>query len=251
MKKFLIAGVAAATFCGASVFAADMPMKAAPAAVFNWSGFYIGGNIGEEWSRDRVTDVDGYAAAGGPGTLTKLRNTGVFGGMQSGFNIQSGSWVYGYEGDSGWMNLSKKGLLTGTTSGTMVGMKSGFYGDMTGRFGALINPTTLVYVKGGWAYYEGRDFFSTVTGSFSSKTHTGLFSGWTLGGGVEWRLGSNWSAKLEYLHFDFGSEHFTVFNAIGTPFRFRESVTADTVKIGLNYKWGDLSWGKSPVVAKY
>jgi outer membrane immunogenic protein len=254
MKKILLASVATIALCSASAFAADVPArgpvyKAAPAPVFNWSGFYWGGSVGAAWGRERVTDIDAYAAAAPAGTVTKLHETGFFGGGQAGYNVQSGAWVYGIESDLGWMDLSKKVLLTGTASGTMVGIQSGLYGDVTGRLGVTVNPTTLIYAKGGWAFYDGRDFFSTVTGSFSGMTHTGLFSGWTLGGGIEWALGSNWTAKLEYLHFDFGHENYTVFNAGGTPFRFRESVTADTVKVGLNWKFSD--WGKGPVSARY
>ena len=76
--------------------------------------------------------------------------------------------------------------------------------------------------------------------------------GFAIGGGYEYAFAPRWSIKLEYLYMDFGKytvHHFdTDFGPPDDTFRFRNSV--NTVKIGLNYNFGDL-WGKAPVVAKY
>ena len=59
MKKLLLA--AAMVMSGSIANAADMPVKAAPYApvpVFNWTGFYLGGEVGYVWGRtDNVTTL--------------------------------------------------------------------------------------------------------------------------------------------------------------------------------------------------
>src|ERR1041385_1306237 len=90
MRKFLLAATAAFTL-PASSFAADVPMKAQPAgaAVFDWTGFYVGGHLGDgKW---RTGDFHTEAHGTHPSSWV--------GGLHVGQNWQVGSIVYGYEGD--------------------------------------------------------------------------------------------------------------------------------------------------------
>jgi len=67
-----------------------------------------------------------------------------------------------------------------------------------------------------------------------------------IGAGIEYGFTPNWSAKVEYLHFNFGNTlDYTVFNAVGTPFRFNQNLTVETAKVGVNYRFG------GPLVARY
>ena len=53
MKKLLFAATAAGALA-APAQAADLPVKAPPvvaAAVYSWTGFYIGGHVGYAWGR--------------------------------------------------------------------------------------------------------------------------------------------------------------------------------------------------------
>ncbi len=73
MKKFLLATVGSIALLGmaAPALAADMAVKAPPPAplpvIYNWSGFYIGGNGGWGQSRNCVDffDVTGFDFADG------------------------------------------------------------------------------------------------------------------------------------------------------------------------------------------
>src|SRR5437868_4494385 len=108
MKKILLASLAVAALYAAPVLAADRPApayKAAPMAapVYSWTGFYIGGNVGGAWSHLTTTDVDAFAALATAGTQTKLHKTGFTGGGQLGYNVQSANWLFGIEGDIGWL----------------------------------------------------------------------------------------------------------------------------------------------------
>jgi outer membrane immunogenic protein len=82
--------------------AADMAVKAAPlpmAAVFSWTGFYIGGNVGGAWSRNNGDSDFGplfpciESLPGGGDT------SGVIGGGQIGYNWQVNQFVLGVEAD--------------------------------------------------------------------------------------------------------------------------------------------------------
>jgi outer membrane immunogenic protein len=214
------------------------------AAPYTWTGMYVGGHGGAAWEDWRIVDVDGYAAGGGPGAQTKDRAArGIF-GAQAGYNFQTGPVVFGVEGDLGFILPGQLKLLTGTASGSEAGIGMGSYGDITGRLGFAFG-STLLYAKGGWAFFTGDDSFHTATGSFSSVKHTDTFTGLTWGGGIEHMISRKVSLKLEYQHFDFGSENFTVFNAAGTPFRFKEDLKSDAVKLGFNIKFDD--WRAAPL----
>ncbi len=127
---------------------------------------------------------------------------------------------------------------------------SGFYADITARLGVTFGGT-LVYGKGGWAYFDGEAKQATTRPEYS-KQGTGSLQGWVLGGGVEHYLTSNLSIKAEYLHFDFGTEEGSQTNVsditspIGYVFRNWHDVEIDTVKVGLNYHFG----GHDPVPLK-
>jgi outer membrane immunogenic protein len=247
MKNLLLGtSVLAGLLLAGAAQAADIPLKAQRAAppFWSWTGCYIGGHVG--WARgdSDVVDVDGYAAAASDGTVTSVSKSGVFGGGQLGCNWQTGTFVFGLEGDIGFMDIGRTTPLTGTVSGTRIGIHSGAYGDITGRLGVAVG-NALLYGKGGVAFYDRIPTFSTVSGSFSSVSFPGVSTGWTAGAGIEYQLGGPWSVKVEYLHFKFDDGDFTVFNAVGTPFRFRQDLSIDTVKFGINYSFG------GPLFARY
>lgn len=217
MMKSIFAAAAVALAVPSLASAADlrMPVKA-PAIVvaetFNWTGFYIGAHGGYGW--------------GGPRDFN-LSYDGGFGGGQIGYNWHmSPNWVFGIEADiSG-------GSISGTLAGGGASTRIDYFGTVRGRLGYAVN-NALIYGTGGFAYANNE---VTIGGS-SARLHTG----WTAGGGVEWGITQNWSAKVEYLYARFGSE-----NYFGGGFA---SGPADlhTVKFGVNYRFG----GGMPIVARY
>lgn len=252
MKKLALAGsilAASAATVSAADFGAFPYTKAPPLTVetryYNWAGFYVGVNAGGLWARSDVTDVNAYAAFAVPGTVTSVNRNSYLAGGQFGYNWQASNYLFGIEADAGYMDLGGTRLLTGTASGTRIGLRSGAYGDITARLG-LAYGSALFYAKGGYAVLENASSFSTVTGSFSGVSKQSTDSGFTIGGGIEYGFTPNWTAKVEYLHFDFGNQlHYTVFGPTGASALFNQNLRVDTVKFGVNYKWG------SPLVARY
>jgi outer membrane immunogenic protein len=103
MKKVLLSTVALVGLFVNHSMAAEMPARPIygaplPPAVANWTGFYIGGNVGG--SIGIVESTDSTTAGG---TLTDRRALpGAIGGFQAGYNWQAGLWLVGLEADWQW-----------------------------------------------------------------------------------------------------------------------------------------------------
>src|SRR3984893_3291738 len=99
MKKFLAAAIAATAFYGASALAAPPT-----APLFNWSGYYVGGNAGYSWGGANTNGSyisSNNSFVNGPITpfSTSLKPDGFIGGGQLGYNWQATHWVFGFAGD--------------------------------------------------------------------------------------------------------------------------------------------------------
>ena len=111
MKKFLLGTVAVALVgMAAPALAADLaarPYTKAPppyvAPIYDWTGFYIGGNGGWGQSHNCVDFLDASGVAFAQGC--RDRSGGLVGG-QLGYRWQSGTWVFGLEAQGDWADLS-------------------------------------------------------------------------------------------------------------------------------------------------
>src|SRR5438105_14339549 len=106
MKRILIGAAAIASVLATSAFAADLPAKVytkappPPVVVYNWTGFYIGGNVGYSWGRSSDTSTLTNGAGAVLFTSADRANMdGVIGGGQIGYNWQVQNWVWGLEAD--------------------------------------------------------------------------------------------------------------------------------------------------------
>lgn len=156
ISKIIFSVAAAITpFLGISAAsAADMPAYSkapvlAPAPVYNWTGFYIGGNVGYSWdntaaafSGNSLTSI--FFAANIFPTSIGLNTNGVLAGGQFGYNWQvSPMWVVGFETDLQWANIKGTGSVVPTaTAGadlftTSVSKRVDWFGTARGRVGFL------------------------------------------------------------------------------------------------------------------
>ena len=243
MKKLIALGLIA--LWAFPALGADLPTKAPPAPVvaavplYNWTGFYVGAHGGYAGGNVTVTDINGGV---NPGPFNYKPNGGIVGG-QAGYNYQLGSFVVGIEGDIGYMALNGKGIIGSANAAAHqdLTLGSGLYGDVTGRVGYAVDRF-LVYGKGGYAFFDGSAKQTTTNPGYVT-TGTGTFNGWTAGGGVEYALTPNITIKAEYLHYDFGSQGGYQTNVgdksspIGYQFKNNTSLTFDTVKAGVNYRF--------------
>lgn len=245
MKAFALGTIAVVALATGSALAADIPVKAPvykapPVVLYNWTGCYVGGNVGGGWMHKNWSFVDGGVRFD-EGSHSA---SGVIAGGQAGCDYQTGPWVIGAEGKFDWTNLKGNNLnaLTPIIDDTT---KVRWLTTATGRIGYTWDRV-LVYAKGGgaWVNDNYKSFFVATGGDTGSAKIT--VSGWTVGGGVEYAFASNWSAKIEYGYLDFGKHSAFLCNRNGcasVPTDFKQH--AHTALLGINYRFG---W---PGVAKY
>ncbi len=164
----------------------------------SWAGPYLGGNIGYAWG-----SVDN----------NPTKPSGFVGGVQAGYNWQTGAFVFGVEGD----------LQATGADDTFAPWKfsNPWFGTVRGRAGYAFVNNFLVYATGGLAFGELRaETFGL------SETHTN--AGWTAGVGGEFLFAQQWSAKVEYLYVDLANSNFTVTGA-SNGYRF------GVLRAGINY----------------
>jgi outer membrane immunogenic protein len=233
MKRILLAGATLLALTATQpTLAADAPVYKGPApyaaALFNWSGFYLGGTAGYAWGRYTQFSANGDAPSVDP--------KGFVWGGTLGYNWQTGNWVFGLETDisTGPKGTTAQGTFTTSWicgSGPCV-VDIDYFGTVRGRLGVTMSQAALLYVTGGLAYgrFSGGILNSSQAGA-STKT------GWTAGAGLEWMFAPNWSAKLEYLHVDLGRADFGTGSPPPALYSARGSF--DVVRVGLNFGfWG-------------
>jgi outer membrane immunogenic protein len=273
--KSLIA-VLVALFGVTSAQAADLAPRTytkAPVFVdpgFNWTGFYLGGNIGYSWGRS--SDTSNLSNGTGAVLFSSAGSSnldGVVGGGQIGYNWQTQNWVWGLEADiQGTDEKGSRGFTCGVSVCTppvggflalvipgpavpvTLNQKIDWFGTVRGRVGILATPKVLFYATGGLAYGEVATS-GAIGAALSPFSVSDTRAGYTVGAGIEGAIGGNWTAKLEYLYVDLGRVSGTFATTIpalggGTlSSSYSSRVTDNVLRVGVNYKFA------GPVVAKY
>jgi len=217
-SRLILAGVAVATVLAAPVAAraADFPVKAPaylePAAT--WSGFYIGLNGGYGFGKSNWDDP----------ALSLSPKGAVYGGTV-GYNLQTGAWLWGAEGDYDISNI--KGSAD-CSDGFTCETKNTWLATARARLGYAGWDNWLPYITGGAALGNIRVTNSGLDSASRSKL------GWTVGAGLEYAFWSSWSVKAEYLYVDLGN--FDCGIACGTA-PDNVSFKANVVRAGVNYRF--------------
>jgi outer membrane immunogenic protein len=253
VNTLALSSVASVALLG-SALAADLPVRvAAPAPVMalpvmTWTGFYIGASIGGV-----ATDTKSTTTYNGPQIQTvniisedynyNLSMTQITAGGYAGYNYQMGSVVFGVEGDLN-ARFGKENIPFSDNHQ----LESNWDASLRLRLGYLVNPRALVYATGGVAFAN----YGVVRGScascaaYGSSNPFGSRTGWTIGGGIEYALDSNWHMKLEYLYADYGSKSLSYDVGKGS---ISTKITSNTVRAGLSYRFGGTT--AAPVMARY
>lgn len=240
--------------------AADLPVKAPrhkpPVAIpYSWTGFYLGGNAGGAWAKVPVLFLSGSptpadnAAENLAGT-TDFRPSTFVGGIQGGFNWQSGPVLIGLELDYSSFRLNAQqgpanypfGSNPALVFTLTQSVKTNWLFTARPRLGYIANDA-VIYATGGVAVTDLNYSLSFIDTSGGGASETTSFSktktGWTAGGGVEYALPNNWSLRAEYLHARFGSETIVGVNGVGEPnTHIISKVSVDMVRAGINYRFG-------------
>jgi outer membrane immunogenic protein len=268
--------------------AADLPLRAAPVAmapVFSWTGLYVGLQAGyyeQEGSRVDGTPLFGSAVfAAGAINNTAIassvtgqghRASGPMAGAQIGYNFQFGRLVVGVEGDAMTTYTGQRSAhlvrfplppfaVNGTTE-IVNRQRYNYLLTLRARLGFLVTDSLLVYATGGVIHGELQRRFTTNTTydvglplnfiipGFGVRDNSSVTrTGYTIGGGAEYRLDASWSVKAEGLYYDMGrSTRTTQFNSFTSftapPSLFTTTGVTSTTRhdgwmgrVGLNYKF--------------
>jgi outer membrane immunogenic protein len=248
MKKVLLVTASLiALGAAAPAVAADLaarPYTKAPAmiaAVYDWSGFYIGANGGWGSSRSSWDFLPGVLTFG---EGSHDASGGTVGG-QVGYRWQAGTWVFGVEAQGNWADFkgSNISLFDATVRNES---RIDAFGLFTGQVGYAAN-NVLFYVKGGAAVTSNdyRRFFAATNTLFASSNDDTRWGG-TVGVGLEYGFAPNWSFGVEYNHL-FMQDRTLAFTTPGGLFagNARVDQDVDLVTARLNYKFG------GPIIAKY
>jgi outer membrane immunogenic protein len=276
MKKIIVATVLAA-IGSTSTLAADLgaraPYTKAPAMVeqvYDWTGFYIGGDVGGANVAHNFTS--NFSQNGlNPNNIqdNPFSRTSFIAGVHAGYNWQfAPHLVAGVEGDWQWvrsnhsfcrqtdilsvacvdseLNNSGFGTVSGSLSSVAtVRARLGwsvdrvmFYGTGGAAFADVKSSLSLNCLSGGC----GNDATRLATSVSSSTVQTG----WVAGAGIEWMVGQNWILRAEYQHIDLGDVAAKLSPACGgCALSSSQNLRLDIGRAGISYKFG------GPVLARY
>lgn len=214
----------------------------AAAQTHNWTGFYVGGNVGYGWGGN-VVNTSTFGNMTTDDSLS-LGNSTSFGG-QLGINYQFAQrWVGGIETDMQWIRGSGGSRINtwcdvpncGFNGSTTTGAKLDWFGTTRLRLGYLIQDNMMLYGTGGFAYggLRGTVTESCPFCSWSQDTKQMGF-GWAAGAGIEYKFARNWSAKLEGLHVDMTAINQT--NSYGGGYTQTNHLgyRGNVIRAGINY----------------
>jgi len=215
----------AAVVVTAPAFAADMQLRAAPPVVnvSPWNGFYLGAGVGGMFNTTLNPDTTGF-------DLASYKPSGVTYGAFAGRNWQVQNWVVGLEVDFDVANRHASNTIMEemVTTATIK-----YLGSARARVGFTLAPNLLVYGTAGVGL--ANTAASIGLGDMSVDASTNHF-GWVAGGGAEWLFTNNWSARIEYKHYDLGKSSYSFGPVVNI--NIPAALTVDVAKFGLAYKFG-------------
>jgi outer membrane immunogenic protein len=203
-------------------------------AVYDWSGFYIGVNAGYGFAGKTDLTISGV-----DGKIGDLHLSGPFGGGQVSANWQSGPWVIGAEADVQLANIIDSDKQAVSALGGDYEFKSNseidWFSTVRLRSGIAMD-NILLYGTGGVAF-AGLDASATIVdpvyGTIKwSDDYTD--TGWTAGGGVEWGISKNASAKIEYLYVGLGNKDLGGSSQLEDA-KVKASTNFQTIRLGVDF----------------
>lgn len=190
-------------FCMAPAMAADMPssrlLPPAPALpdLYSWTGIYLGVQGGYSWGQERTTFSDTLGRAFN-GAAFRQSSDSALGGAHAGFNYQTGSIVFGIEGDVEALDAGETLVAPGMTAR----VKRDWQASVRGRLGFAMDRF-MIYATGGAAFTDfDYHLYDSATGLSASADRSK--TGWTAGAGVNFAYTDNLILGAEYRYTDFG-----------------------------------------------
>jgi len=217
--------------------AADLPRRAPaplspPPVVYNWTGCYVGGNIGAAWGNVEASNVN-------TGATVSPNSSGFAGGGQIGCDYQAGQWVVGFRDLIDGTSMSKSAAFSnpGFGGNGTANSNVNWYDTLTVRGGYLVQPNVLLYAQGGAAWSQWNVNFLNAAGTQIGQVSGNSQTGWTVGGGIEWMFMPHWSTFIEYDFMGFGTRSATFTACAAACVNTSAKADIQNVLVGVNYKF--------------
>jgi outer membrane immunogenic protein len=260
MKQLFAIAALLTALLATPAMAGDMALKApppSPIAEPNWTGWYVGGNVGYGWggaTGNGITSISdpggvglvGYNAVGGL-QFPSLSPSGAVGGFQAGYNFQTANWVWGLVTDFQFSNMTAKGTINVPgIAGLFPQVQTSsaridWIDTVRGRVGYAWS-NWQPYLSGGLAYGKGSGSiteFVPASGFFLAGNNSTIKVGWTVGGGVDYALNRHWTAGVDYIYFDLGNSTVTEVAQNLTPafVSMNQRFTGQLLRAVLDYRF--------------
>lgn len=171
-----------ATFAAVLAFSFAAAASAAP-----FDGPYVGAQVG--WQSEKMRDVKSSLGISPVDDKVNSVTGGVFAGYDKTVNER---FVVGAEAG---LDFASDNEVQSNVAGSNYSVDPKYSFDVTARAGYLVNPQTLLYVRGGYTNARVRTTITNAAGIQSARNNR---DGWLAGAGVERQVAQNVSARLEY-----------------------------------------------------
>lgn len=232
-------------------------------AADDFTGFYVGGNIGGNFGNGRVqtspafSPVGYFASSSTPAIAAasnqKMSPDKFMAGGVAGYNHQWDDFIVGVETDFGRMSWNQTAAATATypccaaTFTVTQSLSTSWLVTLRPRLGISIGKA-MAYGTGGLALTNVQYnalFTDTFATAHESASIDKMKAGWVAGGGGEFRVSHRWSVKGEYLYGGVKPSTFsTNLTAFSPPIAFPSSGFTHTATLrphiargGVNYRF--------------
>ncbi|WP_330167294.1 outer membrane protein [Bartonella grahamii] len=252
----------------ANIVTPERPVPVVAVPSFSWTGFYLGGQIGNFSGKTTASFFKAETGIWNPiGKEDLPKLSGFMGGVYAGSNIDiDNAFIIGIDTDIMWsgkkdskdINLPKKSPTEETLqlteeksltrdlhengSTTHIKairhtLKQKWSGATRVKIGFAIERM-MPYISGGIVYTQLQNVFATVTDSknravdLSDWLHDEkkTMIGYTLGGGVDFAMTDNVIVRAEYRYSDFGKKKFV-------HDKFEMGYKTNDFRVGVAYKF--------------
>ena len=258
-RRHRVVGLAlAAALATGPTLAADLPVKAPPAPAYQWTGCYVGFNVGGG------TSGTNFGSSVGPGTYLSPADAatvagsgsggasadGFLGGGQAGCIYQTDMLVFGLEADFDYFhsnpqfNNNTNTLANSNSFAISQSLTTNYLATVRPRIG-IAADRNFAYVTGGAAftsvgYTEGYADANTPPGAGTATASRSLI-GWTAGAGWEYAFADRWTVKAEYLFASFPTTSaigvITGPGATSNALHGSTDLVIQLVRAGVNFKF--------------
>lgn len=239
----VLVAVAAPAFAGGVIapVVEEPVIVATPAPVSDWAGAYGGISLGYSGGSDDEIGNERFINGVSQGIESRLGNVDVKGptvGLAAGYRWQRDRWVFGPELtiEGGSVDASDNiSEIVLEDDFQRVKSSVNYIVGLQGKTGYLMNPQTLLYGTAGILY--GDFDYKSVTAD-GAQTVGYNATGYSLGLGVERRLGARTSVFAEWQYRNFGKENVDFKNEDGSAFSRTEATPEHhNIRMGLNFKF--------------